>query len=143
MVCFQISRQIPQAPSLPEPEKCNNSDNNHGLDGWTKLVIHVKYPEKSQYGYSSYYTTYKSFVVPRVLWLNKKWTMKEVHYKIFSFFRKVFKNWKELEMNKTLTNTIKFMQGDNELTWDQFSQLPVEEQYAICFPEMTSENADD
>lgn len=90
MICYQISNKIDRPIALPPMEKCSNSDSNHGLgDDWVKMIVMIKYPERSSYSYSSYYTSYKSFPVPRILWLRKSWNMQQVHFKFFTFFRKV------------------------------------------------------
>lgn len=150
MICYQISKKIDIPIALPPMEKCSNSDSNHGLgDDWVKMVVMVKYPEKSSYSYSSYYTSYKSFPVPRVLWLKKSWNMQQVHWKFFTFFRQVIKNWYELGMNKELQFPLNLVRGKTEeeegekLDWDQFLALPIEEQYKIIFPEMSKETAED
>ena len=36
--------------------------------------------------YSSYVYT-KTMNIPRIIWINKTWTMKKVHEEIFNFFR--------------------------------------------------------
>jgi len=101
MVCYQIFKELDPKLSLASPEKCNNSDNNHGLgEEWVKMVVTIRYPDKLTYNYHSSYTSYKSFPVPRILYFKRSWSMKEVHFKLFTFFRKVFKNWVELLMNK-------------------------------------------
>jgi len=115
MICYQISKQVDRPIQMPPVEKCSNSDSNHGLgDDWVKMVIQVKYPEKSSYSYSSYYTNYKSFPVPRVLWLKKSWTLQQVHYSFFLFFRQVVKNWFELTVNKHLQQPLKLTRNRGE-----------------------------
>jgi len=129
MVCYEIPSELHAQVNLPVMEKCNNSDNNHGLgEEWTKLVISIKYPEKSSY---SYYTSYNAFQVPRILYVKKSWTMQQVHLHFFVFFRKVFNNWNDLPeaTKEDFELNLVRKEGENTetLTWDQFMQLTVEQ----------------
>lgn len=40
--------------------------------------------QKNQY---SSYMSIKSNNIPRIIWINKRWTLKQVHQEVFRFFR--------------------------------------------------------
>jgi len=73
-------------PQLVPKEKSNKMDSNYGIpeEQWTKAVVNMLQPQKNQY---SYYIQVKPFIIPRIMWINKNWTLMEVHHEVFKFFR--------------------------------------------------------
>lgn len=45
---------------------------------------------KNQY---SSYITIKHINIPRLAWVNKNWTLKQVHHEIFNFFKAIIPIW--------------------------------------------------
>lgn len=70
--------------------------------------------------------------IPRLFWVKKSWTLKEVHIQLFSFMKKLFTNWYELNENpETLQKNRDFLRppfkkhsidekDDREMTYQEF-----------------------
>ena len=71
---------------LPQ-HKINSVDSNNGVDlVWTKIIIHQL--KEGQ----------ENFSLPRIIWARKDWTLKELHQRVFEYFRDLFVRWyKEIE----------------------------------------------
>jgi hypothetical protein len=68
----------------PRLDGLDKYDDNFGVgDEWTKVVIQMMQVQKQSY---STYTVSKTFNIPRIVWVNKKWTLKQVHLEIFKFY---------------------------------------------------------
>ena len=35
----------------------------------------------------------KTFMLPRIMWMNKEWTLKQVYLEIFKFYKQLFIDW--------------------------------------------------
>jgi ubiquitin C-terminal hydrolase len=65
-----------------------NTDNNNGLNSdWIKLVLNIKKYD------DSYPTLRKKLIFPRVVYVNKKWTLKYLHKFILNYFSKIIKDF--------------------------------------------------
>lgn len=77
--------QLPSAlkPQLPPPMQVNKYDSNYGIDNnWVKLTMHIQKDD-----------TVGHFNLPRVVWVRKDWTLKEMHWNIFNHYRELFLRW--------------------------------------------------
>lgn len=54
--------------------------------------------QKNQYSYSNPFTT-RFITLPRMFWVNKNWSLKQLHHEIFKFLIKIFYKWYELAEN--------------------------------------------
>jgi len=78
-------------PTLPSSEVATKSDSNHNLGKeWVKVVLLMKQSERGQY---SRYTMTRNKNIPRIMWVNRNWTLQELHFQIFVFFRGFFEKW--------------------------------------------------
>lgn len=72
-------------PRLPSQDLSTKSDSNNGIsEDWTKTVTYMMMGQKNQY---SSYMSIKTNNIPRIIWINKRWTLKQVHQEVFRFFR--------------------------------------------------------
>jgi hypothetical protein len=82
--------EIPEtlSPKLLPREASDKFDSNYCIsEDWTKSVTYMVMLQKAQY---SYHTSIKPFNIPRIMWMNKNWTLLEVHHQVFKFFRHAF-----------------------------------------------------
>jgi hypothetical protein len=57
-------------------------DNNYGIDQkWTKVCIHI---QKEAHGLLN---------LPRFMWVDKNWTLTELHHHFFESIKDLFKRW--------------------------------------------------
>ena len=89
IILYQINPLL--NPKLPLLEQANKTDNNYGVgEEWTKQVIYIKKYQKSQY------SSFNSLIfvnIPRVMWVNKNWSLKQLHFEIYKFMKKMFLMW--------------------------------------------------
>ena len=86
-------------------------------------------------------------MLPRMMWMNKQWTLKDLHLKVFEYLRQVFAEWLEYhekaargEQND-FRGLVDFPFG-NELTKKQFMAMDVNKCFEMCFPGLLSEDFD-
>lgn len=72
------------------PEAAHKYDMNHGLDRkYTRVVCNLATFSKMQW--SSRYQ--RDSMLPRILWVDKTKTLKELHYQVFEHFRHLLAEW--------------------------------------------------
>ena len=68
-------------PKLPPIEEISKTDSNMGLSAdWVKIVVHS-------------FQGYEKFNLPRVIWARKDWSLKQLHWNVFLYFRDLFVRW--------------------------------------------------
>ena len=78
---FEIPKEL--NPTLPPIEQIRKDDSNHGIDsGWIK--IYVSNHRSGDYGPQN---------LPRFMWINKSWTLQELHHQVLGYHKNVFVNW--------------------------------------------------
>jgi hypothetical protein len=78
-----------------------------------------------------------------VIWLRKSWTLKQCHEHIYSFYRKVFKNWSVYNKEKEQTRyPLSFNAEGDEMNpdWETFTARSLEDQYKTLFASMSPES---
>jgi hypothetical protein len=73
------------------PDMNASDDSNHCIDPekYVRVALNVQHFAKQQY--SSKLT--KSGMLPRLMWLDKSWSMKQVHVYVFDFIKEVIAEW--------------------------------------------------
>ena len=80
LLFFEISGSL--NPKMLAYEKIDAFDSNNGVDPmWVKVCIHQL---KEGFGH---------FNLPRVVWVRKDWSLKELHMRIFEYYRDIFERW--------------------------------------------------
>jgi len=70
ILLFEIPKEL--KPKLPPLEQIRKDDSNHGIsEEWCKVCVNV------------FKTGEGLFNLPRIIWVKKSWTLKEVHYHFF------------------------------------------------------------
>lgn len=104
---------------------------------WVKIVVHS-------------YQSMERFNLPRVIWARKDWTLKELHWNVFRYFRDLFVRW--LHDFKENGNSNKSSQPPNykipgskdTLNYDSFMEMiekeNLETQFKTFFPNLTEQN---
>lgn len=66
-------------------------DSNHGLDPdrYVRVVLNLKQYQKTPYSSR----LGQSGMLPRIMWLEKQWTLKEAHLYVFKFLREIVADW--------------------------------------------------
>lgn len=145
---YQVPPQL--NPQLPATPSFNDSNNGVGEE-WTKLVLHVKQFSKAKF--SSNLT--KDSFLPRMMWVNKSWTIKDLHVKVFSFIRHLIAEWidwkspstkkepkekSKYDLRKDLPDVPYKPAGwdDNSFTREDFEKLSDFDAFAMCFPSIAS-----
>lgn len=81
MLFFQMPDTPDFKPKLPPIEEISKTDSNMGVGAnWVKIVVHS-------------FQGYEKFNLPRVIWARKEWTLKELHWHVFRYFRDLFVRW--------------------------------------------------
>lgn len=79
MLFFQLPMSL--NPRLPPIEEISRTDSNMGVGpDWVKVCVHS-------------FQRYEKFNLPRVIWVKKEWTLKELHWNVFGYFRDLFVRW--------------------------------------------------
>lgn len=69
----------------------DKSDSNNGVDSqYTRLVVNQAQLTKQQMSVTRYK---KESMLPRLMWINKSLTLKQVHHQVFRYFRQVLTEW--------------------------------------------------
>ena len=116
-------------PQLPSSELSSKSDSNYSIsEDWTKTVLYMMTAQRNQY---SSYVTIKPNNIPRIMWINKNWSLYEVHLEVFRFFRHSFS-----QMFKTPNGSAPFKKqsiDENEngtpLTLEEYESLSLEDAF--------------
>ena len=66
---------------MPSIEEISKTDSNMGIStDWVKIIVHS-------------YQSMEKFNLPRLIWARKDWTLKELHWNVFKYFRDLFTRW--------------------------------------------------
>lgn len=84
---YEVDPRISK-PQFPDAVDKYDSNNNVSSD-YTRLVCNLACYEKLRYQPSMS----KNAILPRLMWVNKKSTLKELHIQVFSFFKSVLAEW--------------------------------------------------
>lgn len=147
-------------PAFPRDEpvfSADKTDNNNGFDEKiTKLVLENQIqnsPNTTKYGY---YVPKRDSTLPRLMWVEKAWTMSDLHFEIFKYLRQIIQEWMEwtcpnterkpklgkVDLRKELLPFPYRPQNwpqDQDFDTDEFKKLSDEEAYKCCFPNLVSE----
>ena len=122
----------------------NRIDGNYGLENdWTMQVIHIGKHTKPYY---SSYTKFNAFTIPRIMWINKKWTFKQVHHEIFKYLRPVilkqYENAKDKNEHLPQIKKLSIDEAESEEVYslEEFKSLTEEQQFNACFPSLNEQN---
>lgn len=145
--------QTPPALNTAMPAAPHLSDNNNGVDlEWTKLALNIKQFQKLSY---SNRLTKDSFL-PRMMWVRKDWTMKDLHIKVLQYIKHVIAEWidwkdpnttkkpkegSKVDFRKDLINfpyRPKEWPHDKVFTRADFEAMNEAEQFELCFPALAS-----
>jgi hypothetical protein len=85
-------------------------------------------PQKNQY---SSYIQIKHNNIPRIMWINKNWSLQRVHLEVFKFYRHYFTRYYTVD---TLISPFKIS------TRDKWESLTDEEAFSVAFSELNAEN---
>lgn len=136
MLFFQMPKEL--NPQLPPIEEISRTDSNMGVGpDWVKIVLHS-------------FQRYEKFNLPRVIWVRKDWTLKELHWNVFRYFRDLFVRWlldfKENGSSARSNQKPMYRKpGSNEaLTYDSLMEMierdNLETQFKAFFPTLTEAN---
>jgi hypothetical protein len=136
MLFFQMPKEL--NPQLPPIEEISRTDSNMGVGpDWVKIVVHS-------------FQRYEKFNLPRVIWVRKEWTLKELHWNVFRYFRDLFVRWlldfKENGSSARSGQKPMYRKpGSNEaLTYDSLMEMierdNLETQFKAFFPTLTEAN---
>lgn len=136
MLFFQMPHELNN--KLPPIEEISRTDSNMGVSlDWVKIVLHS-------------FQGYEKFNLPRVIWARKDWTLKELHWNVFRYFRDLFVRW--LQDFKDQGTSVRSTQqpvyrkpGSKEvLTYDSLMDMiekdSLETQFKSFFPTVTEAN---
>lgn len=105
-----------------------------GIDSlWVKVFIHI-FKDNSLLN------------LPRVIWVNKNWTLKELHLRFFAYVRDLFVRWyKEVQEKGTseksrLKPQYKSPVNGEILNYESFMALSLEQQFEALFPALNEQN---
>ena len=90
----------------------------------------------------------KGHFLPRMLWLKKDWTLKELHLYVFKCMRMCLQNWVEWkdpkterqpkdgkkDLRKTLVEFPYKIDSDKPMSMAEFKSLSDEQAFKLCFP---------
>jgi hypothetical protein len=92
--CYELPPHLKAIAKLPESAGGKN-DANHGLGAeWTKVILHLAGLEKHPYAYTYNAQKFKKkYVLPRLIWVKKDWTLNQIHKEVFMCIRWLFSEW--------------------------------------------------
>ena len=95
MLLYEVKPEIKgELPSVTD-----KVDSNNGVSSdWTRLIINMCTLEKQSNYYGNKYRQKKT--LPRMLWINKSWTLEKLHYEVFDYFRQIFADWIDADETK-------------------------------------------
>ena len=136
MLFFQMPKEL--NPKLPPIEEISRTDSNMGVGSdWVKIVVHS-------------FQGYEKFNLPRVIWVRKDWTLKELHWNVFRYFRDLFVRWlldfKETgSSGRSRSKPMYRKPGSTEvLTYDSLMEMidkeSLETQFKTFFPTLSDTN---
>ena len=86
------------------------------------------------------------FTFPRIFWVNKSWTLKQVHYEVFQYLKPtILEQYKNASDSKSKYNlglpqikklSISEDDEDQNYSYEEFVELTPQEQFNVCFPEL-------
>ena len=103
----------------------HDDDNNGVSNEWMRVVVYFKKIDENRFYYNSKRKV--SLTFPRVLWLHRDWSLKQVHMEIFSYLRETF-------------NEYAVHVGVKGISGEDFGKLSNEEAFEYAFTGMTDEN---
>jgi Ubiquitin carboxyl-terminal hydrolase len=86
-VLYEVNPELhPQLPDM-----ATSDDNNHGIDieRYVRCVLNIKQYQKS--AHSS--RLGQNGMLPRIIWLERSWTLKQAHEYVFHFLKEVLADW--------------------------------------------------
>ena len=105
---------------MPAYENIKKDDSNYGIDSeWVKVFIHNQKGNQLAN-------------LPRCIWVNKQWTLKDLHLNFFDFIKNVIVRWykdvKERGKSDKSNHNPQYTHPDSGelLTYDTFVNLPIE-----------------
>ena len=131
-ILYEIPSEL--NPSMPTVDEITPDDSNNGIDNsWVKICVNVF---KQDRGLQN---------LTRFLWAQKDWTLKELHYQFFEYFKDLFVRWYKDQEGKS-KNTPKYKHPGTEalLTHESLLELisegPIEDQFKAFFPSLNEDN---
>jgi hypothetical protein len=128
-------------PSLnPEfPETIDACDSNNGVSSdYTRLVINMGQLTKSMYSRSV------ELNLPRMIWVKKDLTCRQLHVEIFSFLRPIIAEWiHSVYPTQKKQQQINFPYSAVPMTKQEFMEMPLQKAYEMCFRGMEDDCDDD
>ena len=80
LLLFEIPEEL--KPNIPSIDKVKKDDSNYGIDQeWVKVCIHIF---RDQTGLLN---------LPRFIWVNKNWSLKELHLHFFKYIKDLLIRW--------------------------------------------------
>lgn len=132
ILLFQIPKEL--SPKLPPLAQLKKDDSNYGISPeWTKVVVHI-------------FKDGALLNLARVVWVQKSWTLKELHLHFFDAFKNLLHRW-YMDMDEKGNSTrskrapaYKHPETGELLTWETLRNLSVDQQFAAFFPQLSEEN---
>ena len=137
MMFYEVDRSL--KPSMPQT--MDKADSNHGIDSnYTRLVLNMCQLVKSPYSDSFS----KEATLPRLLWVDKRWTLKELHRYVFKFLRFILAewiDWKDGASEKPVKKETQVLRTDlidfpykADMTKKSFLEMSESDCFDLCFP---------
>ena len=134
---FEIPKEL--NPTLPPIEQIKKDDSNNGIDsGWTKICINNY--RSGEYGVQN---------LPRFMWINKSWTLRELHHQVLGYHKNVFVNWYNEHKSDYHIASPKYRhpETDEDLSNEGIKELIEEESleklFKAFFPNLDENNYDE
>jgi hypothetical protein len=123
---------------LPPPDKISKTDSNYGINhDMVKMVMHIQLDK------------FKEISLPRVIWVNKHSSLKDLHKQAFKFmlpaFKKIYKDFKESEHSEACRTFLPFCDPNTkeELDYEMITRLSEEnfdKLFEAFFPGLNESN---
>ena len=124
-VCY-YSRFNLKNYTTPKPALMKiNTDNNNGLDkNWVRIIINLrKYDE-------DYRKARKRLIFPRIIYINKQWSTKQVHLTILKIFSSILKKYHNVQSDDIWDTFF----PDLESTFPENGNMSYEDHRAKAYP---------
>ena len=133
-------------PSL-NPKLPSNNQLDDGMYGIseenTMIQVHIGKWEKERWSGKH---ERKLLNLPRLLWVKKSWTMKQLHRYTFAYMRQIFQKWAEAtapDSEDQIRNLIDFPflnASGKPMTPEEFKSLSDDQAFDLCFKDVISAN---
>lgn len=93
LICYEVDPALnPKFPAALDKRDCNNGVN----DNYTKVALNL----------SSMVRKYSRDIgyLPRMIWVDKRFTLKQLHYHVFEYLRPVLGEWLDWKDPNTTKN---------------------------------------